>query len=172
MKIMATGVLVSVEEYLRTSYRPDCDYLDGEVVERNLGEFEHSSTQREILLFLAAHYPHLRKRLLPEQRVQVRANRYRIPDVCILAEGAARQDTISTPPDLCIEILSPEDTMTKTLDRIKDYFSMGVSSCWIIDPISREGWVATPGRLEEAPDGILRAKGIEMPLAEVLEQPK
>lgn len=43
---MATAVLISLVEYLRTSYRPDCDYLDGEVVERNFGEFDHSSAQR------------------------------------------------------------------------------------------------------------------------------
>jgi Uma2 family endonuclease len=166
---MATGVLVSVEEYLRTSYRPDCDYVDGEVVERNLGEYEHSSTHREILFFLAGRFPHLRKRLLPEQRVQVKPTRYRIPDVCILAEGAPRQRVITTPPELCIEILSPEDTVTRTLERIKEYLSMGVPTCWIIDPVKREGWVATPGLLEEATDGILRASGIEMPLAEILE---
>ena len=166
---MATEVLVSVEKYLRTSYHPDCDYLDGEVVERNLGEYEHSSTQREILFFLASRYPHLRKRLLPGQRVQVRAKRYRIPDVCIIAPEAADENIITTPPHLCIEILSPEDTMTRTLDRIRDYFTMGVPTCWIIDPVSREGWVATPGRLEEATDGILRAQDIVMPLAEVLQ---
>jgi len=166
---MATGVLVSVEEYLRTSYRPDCDYVDGQVVERNLGEYEHSSTQREILFFLAGRFPQLRKRLLPEQRVQVKRTRYRIPDVCILAEGAPREKIITTPPALCIEILSPEDTVTRTLERIKEYLSMGVPTCWIIDPVRREGWVATPGRLEEATDGVLRAGVIEMPLADVLE---
>jgi len=165
---MATEVLLSVEEYLRTSYRPDCDYLDGEVVQRNLGEFDHSSAQREIVIFFATRYPHLRKRLLPEQRVQVRLNRYRVPDICILAADAAGQKIITTPPGLCIEILSPEDTLSKTVDRLKDYFGMGVPVCWIVDPVSREGWVATPGRLEEATDGILRAAGLEMPLAEVL----
>jgi hypothetical protein len=45
---------------------------------------------------------------------------------------------------------------------------MGVPVCWIIDPARSEGWVATPGRLEEATDGILRAGGIEMAFAEVL----
>jgi len=165
---MATEVLVSVEDYLRTSYRPDCDYLDGEVVERNLGEYEHARTQREVLFFLWSRYPHLRERLLPEQRVQVRASRFRIPDVCVLPADAVGRRIITTPPDLCIEIISPEDTMTRTLDRIRDYFTMGVSTCWVIDPISRQGWIATPGRLEEATDGILRASGLEMPLAEVL----
>ncbi len=37
---------VSVEEYLRTSYGPDCEYVDGRIEERNLGELEHSILQR------------------------------------------------------------------------------------------------------------------------------
>lgn len=39
------GRFVSVEEYLSTGYEPDCEYEDGMVVERNLGEFEHSFLQ-------------------------------------------------------------------------------------------------------------------------------
>lgn len=33
---MAAGTQISVEEYLHTVYRPDCDYVDGVVEERNL----------------------------------------------------------------------------------------------------------------------------------------
>lgn len=42
---MPAETLISVEEYLATSYRPDCDYVDGQVLERNLGEWEHGSLQ-------------------------------------------------------------------------------------------------------------------------------
>jgi hypothetical protein len=35
---MAVETLVSIEEYLGTAYLPDCDYVDGSVEERNLGE--------------------------------------------------------------------------------------------------------------------------------------
>ena len=51
---MSTGTLISVEEYLATSYRPDCDYVDGHVVERNLGEFDHSSLQTAVLFYFAS----------------------------------------------------------------------------------------------------------------------
>jgi hypothetical protein len=42
--------LTSVEEYLNTSY-PDGDreYVDGHIVERNLGEKPHSKVQGEVL---------------------------------------------------------------------------------------------------------------------------
>jgi Uma2 family endonuclease len=169
MRGMATGVLVAVEEYLRTSYRPDCDYVDGEVVERHWGEGKHSDTQREILFVLAGRHPELRKRLRPEQRVQVSPTRFRVPDVCVIAEGTNSERIVITPPVLCIEVLSPEDTVAKTMEKIRDYFKMGVPACWIIDPASRQGWAATPGKLEDAADGILRAGAIELPLAEVIE---
>jgi Uma2 family endonuclease len=121
------------------------------------------------MLFLAVHYPHLRKRIQPEQRIQVGQTRFRVPDVCILAGHAPRQKVIDIAPELCIEILSPQDTLPRTMERVRDYFNMGVPLCWIVDPVGRAGWVATSGRLEEATDGVLRAPGIEMPLAEVLE---
>jgi Uma2 family endonuclease len=166
---MAVGTLVSVEEYLHTDYQPDCDYVDGEVQERNLGEIEHSSTQGEIVHYLLGRYPRFRRRVLPEQRVQVKATRFRVPDVCVLGENAPREKIIRTPPILCVEILSPEDRMSRYLERVNDYFEMGVPTCWIIDPVLRRGWVATPGILAEATDGVLRSGDLEMPLSEVLE---
>ena len=40
---MSTKILMDVEEYLRTSFDgSDCEYLDGEIVERNWGEFPHA----------------------------------------------------------------------------------------------------------------------------------
>ena len=47
---MSTKSLISVAEYLNTSYRPDCDYVNGEVRERNLGEMEHARLQTGIAI--------------------------------------------------------------------------------------------------------------------------
>jgi Uma2 family endonuclease len=160
---------ISVEEYLHTSYRPDCEYIDGEVHERLWGEFDHSSTTGEALSYLITRYPGLRKRVFPSMRVRVKATRVRVPDICILAEGALEEQVITFPPILCIEILSPEDPMTRFMEKLDDYAEMGVPSCWIIDPVSRRAWIATPGYLDEVTDGILRSGDIEMPLADVLE---
>jgi len=44
--------LVAVSEYLATSYRPDRDYVDGELHERNLGEWPHSRAQATLCAFL------------------------------------------------------------------------------------------------------------------------
>ena len=42
---MSTITLAPLSEYLETSYRPDCDYLEGELLERNGGEWDHSRLQ-------------------------------------------------------------------------------------------------------------------------------
>jgi hypothetical protein len=42
---MATDSLISIREYLSTSYRPDCDYVNGIIEERNLGEYDHARLQ-------------------------------------------------------------------------------------------------------------------------------
>jgi Uma2 family endonuclease len=156
----------TVEEYLHTPYRPDCDYLDGEVCERNVGEFDHSRAQMETMVWLSE--PISPRRVLPSLRLQITPTRFRIADLCALVEGAPHEQIPRTAPLLCVEILSKDDRMSDILERVRDYFDMGVPTCWIIDPATRTGWVATPGNLAEATDGILRAADLEMPLAEVL----
>jgi hypothetical protein len=42
---MAVTIQVPLSEYLHTTYRPDCDYVDGEVLERNVGMTEHARIQ-------------------------------------------------------------------------------------------------------------------------------
>jgi Uma2 family endonuclease len=162
---MAVGELVSIAEYLNTSYRPDCDFIDGEVHVRNPGELDHSSAQADIIVWLRSHYSSLAKCVLPEQRVQVKATRFRIPDVCILPEGAPRETITPNAADPCVEILSKDDIM----ERIDDYFQMGVPVCWIVEPLYHRAWIATPGHLSEPADGILRAAGFEVPLFEIFE---
>jgi len=51
---METAALISIDEYLRTSYDPDCDYVDGRVEERDLGEYDHSVFQAEVAAYLIA----------------------------------------------------------------------------------------------------------------------
>src|ERR1051325_3552842 len=103
---MVSRTLISVEEYLRTSYRPDCDYIDGEVVERNMGEKSHAKLQKAILLYLSAREKDLVIWAIQEQRVQVSSTRFRIPDICVTL-GEPAEQIFTHPPFICIEILSP-----------------------------------------------------------------
>ncbi len=166
---MAVAAKISVEEYLNTCYRPDCDYVDGEVLERNLGEKSHARLQAKITAWLMGQEDSFRFLVLTECRLQVRKDRYRIPDVMLISLEAPDEQIVRTPPLLCIEVLTPCDTLARIHGRAQEYFAMGVPVCWIIDPLSGRAWTATPAGIEETTGGALRAGDIEMPLNEVLE---
>ena len=84
---MAIATQMSVEEYLRTSFDPDCEYVDGEVLERNVGEIDHGSVQKLLLVYLAGREKRLGVYAIQEQRLQLNKRHYRIPDLMILDGG-------------------------------------------------------------------------------------
>jgi Uma2 family endonuclease len=167
---MATRALIPVEVYLTSVYRPDCDYVDGEVQERNLGGREHSFIQAAIITYFFSRRKALGIEVYPEQRVQVKERRYRIPDVCVIL-GGTKEKIFTTPPFLCIEVLSPEDRMPRVWERIRDYFEMGVPNVWVIDPGNSIAHVATPeGNLLRVTDSLRTADPVlEVPLSEMFE---
>lgn len=140
---MATAIAVPLEEYLSSSYSPDCDYVDGEVQERNVGEEWHSSVQSMIAAIFKANRAAWKLRSYTEQRIRVTETRFRIPDVCVVSAKEPMRGIVSTAPLLCVEVLSPEDRFSRVLEKVKDYVGMGVPNVWIVDPISRDIWTVT-----------------------------
>jgi len=155
---MKAPALVPVEEYLRTAYSPDCDYVDGEVLERNFGERDHSRTQRQFIRYFCAKEHEWNAFCFPEQRIQVSAKRFRVADVCIVLGKEPDEQIFHQPPFICIEILSPEDRMACVQERIDDYLKFGVAYVWVIDPASRRAWVYTKSGIHEVTDGILQTE--------------
>jgi Uma2 family endonuclease len=134
---MATSILVPLKEYLRTSYRPDRDYVDGDIQERNLGERDHADLQSRLVFLLCLPDNAAYGTARTELRVQVSPTRFRVPDVCVLRKGAPREQIVVQPPLLCIEILSPEDTMLRTHERVRDFLERGVREVWVVHPEPR-----------------------------------
>jgi Uma2 family endonuclease len=169
---MAVATRISLEEYLNTSYEPDCDYVDGVLEERNVGKSRHSETQSLIIALLT----NLRKqhghRVMTEQRVQVSRTRVRIPDVC-LVPWSDRDEVTQRPPALWIEVLSPDDRFKRAVARVQDALGMGVPMIWIIDPYSKKAWTMTPeAGITEVADGVLRSANpnLELPISDILPE--
>jgi Uma2 family endonuclease len=135
---MATILQIPLEEYLATNYRPDREYVDGEIKERNVGKYEHARVQALLARWFGNHEQEWRVQVVTEQRVRVALTRVRIPDVALLPLGP-QPDVIAAPPLLVIEILSPDDSYSDTQERAQDYRAMGVDTVWIIDPKTRTG---------------------------------
>jgi Uma2 family endonuclease len=133
---MATAPpLLSIEEYLRTSYHPDADYVDGEIEERNLGEYEHARLQYILATIFGRYEREWNVRGLTEQRIYINSSRVRICDLCLISRDAVRERVLRQPPLLCIEILSPEDRLSRAEIVLQDYLNIGVQNIWLLDPI-------------------------------------
>jgi Uma2 family endonuclease len=169
---MSSVAAVSIEEYLSTSYRPDCDYVDGEVRERNVGEFEHANLQTVMAVWFAKHQREWNLRVLVEQRIRVSPRRYRIPDVCVIDRSQPIEPVFTRPPLICIEILSKDDSLRSVRERVDDYLNLGVPNVWILDPVLRKAYVCTRTGFQEPAGGILEVTGsaIRVPLAEIFAE--
>ncbi len=161
--------LVSVEEYLTTDYSPDVDYVDGVVEDRNVGQRKHAIVQTLIAAFLVRLGQALGALVVVEQRIKVSHTRYRVPDICVMAKDPG-EEVFTTPPFLCVEVVSPDDRASRLQEKISDYLRMGVSYVWVVDPYLGNAWTHTNEGSFEAKDGVLRTKNpdIVMPLSEVM----
>ena len=168
---MSTATLIPVSEYLSTSYRPDVEYLEGELLERNVGEWDHSEIQAIVSAYLFNRRREWGIQVLPEQRVQVKSTRFRVPDVCVVLRSHPREQILTHPPFLCIEILSKDDTMTSMQERIDDYLEFGVPYVWVLDPRTKRARIYTRGIMREAV-GVLETENpaIQVPLSEVFSE--
>ena len=160
---MGVETLISVEEYRRSSYSPDRHFVDGHLMEREVGEKEHGRMQRALIRFFER-YRTAGLEAWPEQRVQISPERYRVVDLCV-TEGEPAEQIFTAPPLICFEILSRRDSLHDLQEVIDDYAGMGVPYRWIINPWKRVGYVGSAHGFEKLVDGIFRTSG---PHAEVV----
>jgi Uma2 family endonuclease len=130
--------MMTVDQYLSSMFHPDCDFVDGKIEERNVGEFEHSRVQGMLIRIFGNSEREWRVVTAPECRLQVAVERFRIPDVMVLRRGTKFTRIIREAPLLCIEVLSPEDTWVRIRGRLNDYLAMGAEHIWCFEPEARE----------------------------------
>jgi Uma2 family endonuclease len=143
--------LLTLEEYLHTAYHPDCDFVDGHIEERNMGDLKHSLLQVELSFWFRLRRDEWNIRVMSELRTRVSTTRVRLPDVTVAYADAAMAEPIRTsPPLVAIEILSPDDRMPRVIQRLEDFLNMGIPHVWLLDPVKREAFVLTAQGLEAA----------------------
>jgi Uma2 family endonuclease len=150
---MASATQIPVSEYLDTIYHPDREYVDGELRERNVGQWEHARVQWLLAGWFVKHESAWNVIGSTEQRMRISPTRIRIPDLVVLRPGP-QPDILTDPPLLVIEVLSPDDSYSELQERCQDFWRMGVRTLWIVDPKTRSGrmcsgadWIAAE-RLE------------------------
>jgi Uma2 family endonuclease len=165
---MATKPLVSADEYLRMSFEgPDREYLDGEVVERNVGEKDHSKIQKRLIGAILRLEESRRLFGFPELRLKLGPQRYRIPDVCIFAEAEPDEPVPSICPLAVIEIVSPDDRLTDVVQKLEEYYNWGVRHVWLADPTARKLFAYSGVMLQQVPAFRIPEYDLDIPASEL-----
>ena len=125
---------LSLEGYLHSNWRPDCDFVDGRAEERNLGTSAHSRAVTVLILMLADKQEPWSYLALPSLRMRVSPTRVRVPDLCVIQRGGPKEQVLTHPPLAAIDVLDEEDRLCATMEKLADYERFGVGHIWIIDP--------------------------------------
>jgi Uma2 family endonuclease len=135
MATAPTYPLVSVDEYLNSSYEHDMEYVDGVLLGRGMPTIAHSLLQGLVFMWFAQFEKALRFKTMLEVRTQIAERaRYRIPDVMLCPRPLPKGKICDVVPWAVIEILSPDDTLAGTRERFEDYARIGVRELVLMDP--------------------------------------
>jgi Uma2 family endonuclease len=164
---MSGTTSMSVSEYLSTSCRPDSEFINGRLEERNLGEHDHAAVQAALILWFGQHQNEWNIEVLPEQRIRISATKFRVPDICLVSLDQPVEQILTKPPLACIEILSPEDTLQRMQERINDYRGFGVTNIWVLDPATQRGYDCQSSGFLDATEFSIPGTPIRLSLAEL-----
>jgi len=162
--------MVALAEYLNTSYEPDCEWVDGELKERPVGEGSHATVQTFFIKYLGSRERMWGIRVTQELRTQVAVRNFRVPDVIVLRRTDPFEEIVTVAPLLCIEVLSPEDRAGNLQEKIDDYLKMGVEAIWVINPRLRKAFEVRDGGLFPVEELTVPGTEIRVTTAEVFEE--
>jgi Uma2 family endonuclease len=165
---MATGASpASVEEYLRTNYKPACEYTDGVLRQKPMPRRKHGLLQGRLAYLIALSFPDFEA--ASEVTVQIRTGKYLVPDLIVQRRDRIQDPHPSEPVHLCVEILSPDDRMSEILAKCEEYHAWGVETAWVVDPEAQRAWEYRSGQrpAEVSGSGSLTADGISISLPEL-----
>lgn len=140
MSISLTQTL-TLEEFLNLSYveeSPAWEYVNGLAIQKSMPKIRHSILQKRLLSQVddnSSDYT-----ALPELRCTF-GGRSIVPDIAVIAWSRIQINEIGEPednflaaPDWAIEILSPEQKVTRVIDNLLHCLHHGCHLGWLIDP--------------------------------------
>jgi Uma2 family endonuclease len=152
---MATTTKLTLQEFLALpETEPASEFIHGEVIQKAMPTGAHAIIQRLLSLMFS--------RFLLDHPVGEAGSEWRcvfgppggeqgfVPDFVFIAAGRLPEDEESLngpfygPPDLAVEILSPDDRPGRVLDKIMFYLDYGVRLVLLLDPRERSVRVYTP----------------------------
>jgi Uma2 family endonuclease len=174
----STATLISLDEYLNTSYEPDMDFVDGALVRRNVGTQLHSLLQTIVAVYFSQYKKSHGIKVFTEARllVDVTSRRHRVPDVMVLKSPYRKGKVVVDVPAIIVEIKSPDDTFDDIVSRCFDYEKLRVGNIIVMDPDNKRAWLFNQGTLKLLADmsislSLLQQKDtIDFPFAQMFAE--
>ena len=140
---MSTKTLLTAEDLWKiVADGSRYELSQGELVPMTPVGIPHSVIVARLMKLLSIHVDENRLGLVgPEGGFRLRRNpdTVRAPDIAFISsERLARegmpQKFADFPPDLAVEVLSPEDAASEILRKVDEYLAAGVPLVWVVDP--------------------------------------
>lgn len=150
--VQTVGSKLTVEAFFASAFgRGGYELVDGEAVPKMSPKRFHAGTQKALLILLddwAQQHGHF----YPEWATQLtrhEADWLPIPDLTFISYDRLSSDwqedaACPLPPDLAIEIVSPDQSFGEMAEKAADYLTAGVLRVWIVDPRARSITVFFP----------------------------
>jgi Uma2 family endonuclease len=158
---------LTLEEFHRLydGEKPAYEYWYGEPVQKSRPTALHGIVQAILIILLER----AGWNTASEVRLKVVKEIEPVPDL-IGIRGKFKSRYPVTAPELCVEIMSPDDTLAKTVEKSRRYIAWGSERVWIIDPEKRTAWdlsSGAPGLSWIPPEGSLQVAETAITLSEI-----
>lgn len=167
---MATS-LTHPAEHIETIDTSRFECLDGHLIERPLGNADHSNVQDNLAFHLRPWVRGTGRRSGPEFSLDKQPGRrsdWLTPDYLVSFPGGftLNSNKHALPPVyLAVEVLSPNQTVDEMKRKAEFYFAWGAQHAWIIDPGARVAVSYTNGAWTEVDEsGTLVTSDFSLPL--------
>jgi len=140
----AANHVITGDELLILGDVGPCELIDGRIIPLSPTGGEHGTIEGNIAYLLTAY---VRSRslgwvLTGEVGIYTRRNpdRVRAADVAFVSKSqvcAVPSGFLDFPPELIVEIVSPNDRWQDLREKIDEYFSIGVHALWVVEPKTR-----------------------------------
>ena len=115
----STSTLMSVDEYLKYSSKPNAEYIDGVLRPKPMPTKPHAVIQSRVMNLLSVRGVES----LSEMTLRMSSTKFLIPDV--IADPMIEDPYPTKPVMLCVEILSPEDRLGAVFSKCEEYHAWG-----------------------------------------------
>ena len=137
--------LITAEQLLQMPAVEHCELVRGEIIKMSPSGLEHGRVANRISVRLGVYVEEHQLGIVTtaEAGFQIGHNpdTVRAPDVAFLSAARVPKNPMAGffdgPPDLAVEVLSPNDRAGEVLKKIQEWLHAGCRMVWLVDPSTR-----------------------------------